>query len=492
MKIGRSILLSILLSVTSLSYIQAQSKTEVRAVWLTTNYGLDWPRHIANSERSRLAQQEELCTILDSLQAAHFNMVLLQVRSRGDVIYDSQIETASSTFSGTYGELPGYDPLAFAIDECHNRGMECHAWLVTFPVGTDRVVKAEGSRSVVKRHPELVKRFNGTWFLNPGNPETGDYLLSVVQELVNKYDIDGVHFDYIRYPGDAYNFPDKAEYKKYGGEFNSIEDWRRDNVNQVVYKIYDWVKKVKPWVQVSSSPLGKAARIAAFPDAKWTGYEMVYQDAREWMMRGKHDMVVPMMYYQNDNFYPFVCDWVDHSAGRYAVAGLGAYRMEDESDWMVSDVTKQIDYVRENGMAGCAFFRCANVVKNAGLFNALKNDYYKYPALLPPLTWLDKYVPAQPDPVVVKREGNNLVLTWAERDKTKPLTYTLYCSHTNRIDSDSAKCVLATHLTENRYVIPVDKTTDQGYLFSVSASTRYRNESPLSREVFYYCSEFKK
>ena len=242
--------------------------------------------------------------------------------------------------------------------------------------------------------------------------------------------------------------------------------------------------KGEAWVQVSSSPLGKAARIAAFPDAKWTGYEMVYQDAREWMMRAA-DMVVPMMYYQNDNFYPFVCDWVDHSAGRYAVAGLGAYRMEDESDWMVSDVTKQIDYVRENGMAGCAFFRCANV-------------WWRMPVCsMPSRTIITNILPffrRWPARQVCSRSAGSrcckarrettLVLTWAERDKTKPLTYTLYCSHTNRIDSDSAKCVLATHLTENRYVIPVDKTTDQGYLFSVSASTRYRNESPLSREVF--------
>lgn len=185
-------------------------KHEIRAVWLTTIYGLDWPKKPATTEAGRKAQQQELCSMLDKLADANFNTVFLQVRLRGDVIYRSSIEPASKTFSGKYGTMPGYDPLAFAIEECHKRGMECHAWFVTFPVGTDKAVKEQGKLSVVKRKPKLCKRHNGEWYLDPGVPETADYILSLVKELVNGYDIDGIQFDYIRYPEQAKTFPDKA------------------------------------------------------------------------------------------------------------------------------------------------------------------------------------------------------------------------------------------------------------------------------------------
>lgn len=209
-------------------------KHEIRAIWLTTIYGLDWPHRPATSEASMEAQKQELCDILDRLSEANFNTVFLQVRMRGDVIYRSAIEPASRTFSGKYGAMPGYDPLAFAVEECHKRGMECHAWFVTFPVGTDKTVKEQGKLSVVKRKPKLCKHHNGEWYLDPGVPETSDYILSLVKELVGGYDIDGIQFDYIRYPEEAKAFPDKAVYKKYGKK-ERLSDWRRENINRIVY-----------------------------------------------------------------------------------------------------------------------------------------------------------------------------------------------------------------------------------------------------------------
>lgn len=296
-------------------------KQEVRGVWLTTIYGLDWPHRPAATEVARKAQQEDLCRILDRLQEANFNMVFLQVRLRGDVIYRSAIESASKTFSGKYGVMPGYDPLAFAIEECHKRGMECHAWFVTFPVGTEKQVREQGKLSVVKRHPKLCKLHNGEWYLDPGVPETADYILSLVKELVTNYDIDGIHFDYIRYPEQAKSFPDKPVYNKYGKP-KKLAEWRRENINRMVYRIYDWVKMNKPWVQVSSSPLGKYNRIPRVPNAGWTAYESVFQDPKKWIMAGKQDMIVPMMYYRNNNFFPFVDNWVEDCNHRLVVPGL--------------------------------------------------------------------------------------------------------------------------------------------------------------------------
>lgn len=469
-------------------------KREIRGVWLTTIYGLDWPRRPASTEAGRRTQQEELRRILDRLQEANFNMVFLQVRLRGDVIYRSAIESATKTFSGKYGVMPGYDPLAFAIEECHKRGMECHAWFVTFPVGTEKQVREQGKLSVVKRHPQLCKRHNGEWYLDPGVPETADYILSLVKELVANYDIDGIHFDYIRYPEQAKSFPDKGVYTKYGKP-KKLAEWRRENINRMVYRIYDWVKMTKPWVQVSSSPLGKYNRIPKVPNAGWTAYESVFQDPKKWLTTGKQDMIVPMMYYRNNNFFPFVDNWVEDCNGRLVVPGLGAYRTDPkEGDWEVSDITDQIDYSRYYGGAGCAFFRCGNVLNNAkGLYDVLKDDYYKYPAQLPPLPWLDSRIPAAPAGIRVERIDDELKLSWEKpASETEMLTYTVYYSLSDSIDTTSPKQILATGVHGTELYLPVSSAVERGYLFRVSASSRYRMESEPSPETYYYFCDYIK
>lgn len=469
-------------------------KREIRGVWLTTVYGLDWPHKPASTEAGRKAQQAELCDILDRLQDANFNTVFLQVRLRGDVMFRSAIEPASKTFSGKYGVLPGYDPFAFAIEECHKRGMECHAWFVTFPVGTDKSVKEQGNLSVVKRRPELCKRHNGEWYLDPGVPATADYILSLVKELASGYDLDGIHFDYIRYPEEAKTFPDKKVYNKYG-KSEKLAEWRRENINRMVYRIYDWVKQTKPWVQVSSSPLGKYNRIPRVPNAGWTAYESVFQDPKVWMQQGKQDMIVPMMYYLHDNFFPFVDNWVENSNGRLVVPGLGAYRMDkNEADWTINDITDQIDYSRYYGGAGCAFFRCGNVLNNTkGLYDELKNTYYKYPAQLPPLTWLSDYMPSAPEEIRVERMANDLKLSWNKPATEKEaLTYTVYYSLSDTLDATLSNYILTTGVRDTVLYLPVEATTERGYTFSVSASTRYHIESKPSRETYYYLSKFMK
>ena len=482
----------LLLLLTLVSNAVEPPKREIRGVWLTTVYGLDWPRKPATTETGRKAQQRDVCDILDRLQDANFNTVFLQVRMRGDVIWRSAIEPASKIFSGKYGMMPGYDPLAFVVDECHKRGMECHAWFVTFPLGTDKSVIEQGKLSVVRRQPKLCKRHNGEWYLDPGVPGTSDYVLSLVKELVNGYDIDGIHFDYIRYPEQAKSFPDKNLYNKYGKK-RPLAEWRRENINKMVYRIYDWVKSVKPWIQVSSSPLGKYNRIERVPNAGWTAYESVFQDPKMWMQNGKQDMIVPMMYYLHDNFFPFVDNWVDNRNGRLVVPGLGAYRMlKEEADWTVNDITDQIDYSRYYGGAGCTFFRCANILDNTkGIYDELKDKYYKYPAQLPPLSWLDDTVPAAPEEIRV--EEDELKLSWQKPDSVKDvLTYTVYYSLTDSINPTSARNILMTGIRDTSIYLPVDTTSERGYIFSVSSSTRYHIESVLSKETYYYLSKYPK
>ncbi len=469
-------------------------KHEIRAVWLTTIYGLDWPRTPATTEAGRKAQQQELRSILDRLHDANFNTVFLQVRLRGDVIYRSAVEPASKTFSGRYGTMPGYDPLAFAVEECHRRGMECHAWFVTFPVGSDKTVKEQGRLSVVKRHPKLCKRHGGEWYLDPGEPGTADYILSLVREIVTGYDIDGIQFDYVRYPEQAKTFPDKATHRKYGKAAN-LSDWRRGNINRIVCRAYDMIKELKPWVQVGSSPLGRYSRIERVPNAGWTAYESVFQDPKAWMQQGKQDMIVPMMYYLYDNFFPFVDNWVEGSGGRLVVPGLGAYRMNrSEADWSVNDITDQIDYSRYFGCAGTTFFRTANVLDNTkGLYDELRDNYYKYPAQLLPLTWLSDRVPASPREICVEREGDELRLSWQKpAEEKEDLTYTVYYSLSDTIDTAIARSMLATGVRDTVLYLPVKANEERGYSFSVSASTRYHIEGVPSPATYYYLSRFRK
>ena len=467
-------------------------KQEIRAVWLTTIYGLDWPLRTASNETEQMRQKQDLCMILDRLKEANFNTVFVQTRLRGDVIYPSGIEPASKVFTGAYGSLPGYDPLAFVIAECHQRGMECHAFFVTFPVGSERIVREQGVSSVVKRRPELCLLHNGEWLLDPGLPETADYILSIVQEVVRNYDIDGIQFDYIRYPADARSFPDRQSYAKYGNGKN-LADWRRENINRFIAQIHDWVKQEKPWVQVSSSPLGKYERIARSPRSGWTAYEDVYQDPKAWLQAGKQDMIVPMMYYRQNDFYPFVDNWMEQVTPRNRVVGLGAYRLnEREGDWNLSEIKDQMNYARSQGVDGLAFFRTQFVIENEkGLYYELKNNFFKYPAQLPPLTWMSEVIPESPREIVVTRENNSLKLSW-ERSGQDEHSYTVYYSPSYAVDTGKAQSILATGIRTTEIYVPIDIPTEKEYTFCVTASNRFRIESKPSYETYYYLSEYEK
>jgi uncharacterized lipoprotein YddW (UPF0748 family) len=469
-------------------------KREIRAVWLTTMFGMDWPNKPAANEAGSIAQRKELCDKLDMLKNANFNVIFLQTRLRGDVIYPSAIEPMSRVFTGRYGGNPGYDPLAFAIEECHKRGMECHAWFITYPVGTVDDVKNKGRHSVVAHRPELCKMFNREWYLNPGSPATSDYILSLVHEVLMNYDVDGIHFDHIRYPENAEGFPDRETYAAYG-KAKSLRAWRQDNINRLVERVYDWVKHYKPWVQVSTSPLGKYSPLPNVPNAGLTAFD-VYQDPQEWLRKKKQDMIVPMMYYKDNYFYPFVNNWLDNRNGRHFVPGLGIYKLSPgEADWSLRDIVAQLDYIRASDAAGVTFYRGMPLFRDTkGVYSVLKNKYFKYPALLPPLTWLSKERPETPVDVNVEREGSRLKITWKMPDSMEEydgLRYTIYYSRSSNVNSTLAQNILATGLRSTEVYLTLEDREFE-LSFRVSASNRYHIESRPSREVYYYFSEYEK
>ena len=214
---------------------ESTPKYEVRAVWLTTVMNLDWPK----SHNAEL-QRKELINILDQLQKANVNTVLIQTRVRASTIYPSLIEPYTMYLTGIHAKSPGYDPLQFVVDECHKRGMECHAWVVTFPIGK---WNEPHCKEFVRKNPTMARRIGDDGFMNPEDPRCGDYLARICSEITRNYDVDGIHLDYIRYP----------------------ETWKikiprqqaRENITSVVRKIHDAVKREKPWVKLSCSPVGK-------------------------------------------------------------------------------------------------------------------------------------------------------------------------------------------------------------------------------------------
>ena len=461
-------------------YANDPPPTEVRAVWLTTNYGLDWPTNRTNID----VQKRELITLLDDLEKYNFNTVFFQARTRGEVLYRSVVEPLSSVVAPTKPGQVAFDPMQFAIEECHKRGITCHAWIVTYPLGSNRHVQSLGNSSIIRKQPSIALLYKNEWFLDPGNPKTDDYLLSIVDEIVKNYDVDGVHFDYIRYPDNSKLFPDKTTFAKYG-KGKKLDDWRRENINRFVTKVYDSIKSIKPWVQVSSAPLGRYRPLNNKHDG-WNAYETVMQDAGHWMMSGKHDALYPMMYYRNQLFYPFADDWVLNSNNRIIVPGLGVYQMS-ELKWPKEDIVNQIDYTRDRKMSGQAYFRTENVLSNLkGILFSI-NDYYKYPAKLPAMTWLSDTIPNAPYDLTAETVNGIFQLKW-NNGNTERATYTIYKSVDEDFDINNATKIITTGVRQPMYEMYVENN-DEAYYYFVTTSDAYNNESVICHPALYYHSD---
>ena len=449
-------------------------KHEVRAVWLTTILGLDWPTTKATGASGIKRQKEELCTILDQLQACHINTVILQTRLRGSVIYPSKIEPWDVILTGQYDRDPGYDPLAFAIEETHRRSMELHAWLVTVPAFKIDVARRMGKRSLLHTHPELLRKHGDQYYLDPGLPGSADYLAALCREIVSRYDVDGIHFDYIRYPENAGTFSDAASYKKYG-KGKDKRTWRLDNVTHIVRKCYEAVKELKPWVRVSCSPVGKYKDMSRYSARGWSAYGAVHQDAQGWLREGIMDMLLPMMYFQGDHFYPFAADWQEHTYGRTVAPGLGIYFLSPkEKDWAWGIIQRELCYLRWMGLGGQAYFRSRFLTDNTkGIYDYLARDYYPYPALLPPMTWLSSERPATPQLVKREQQGVNEHLQWKPQEGCR---FVIYAGTKSPVDTGEAKNIVKV-TSDTDYTYSMLGAYYHDYHLAITALDRYGNES---------------
>ncbi len=448
-------------------------RREVRAVWLATIGGIDWPRTKATDASGVERQKRELCQILDQLQYAHINAVVLQTRVRGTVIYPSDIEPWDDCLTGSFGRSPGYDPLAFAIDECHRRGMELHAWVVSIPLGTVQKQRAYGSRSITRRRPELCKQAGQDFFMKPAERGTADYIAALCLEMATRYDIDGISLDYIRYPESTYGFRDGCSAQE-----------KRDNITRIVRRVHEAVKGVKPWVKLSSSPIGKYADLTRYSAGGWNCYNGVFQDPQAWLREGIQDMLLPMMYFSGDQFYPFLYDWQEHSQGRPVAPGLGIYFLDPrEGRWTLDEVRAQMHAARNSGIGGMIFYRSDFLTRNCkGIYKTVCQEFFPYPALMPQMTWMgDTLPPAAPQKLL--HTGN--VLMWeqpgvAGLKEKGGVTFNIYGSDVYPVDTERADNLLRTGLRDT--VVLLNGVLAGKRYLAVCAMDRFGNESAAAQE----------
>ncbi len=422
-------------------------RTEIRGVWLTTIFGLDWPRAKADNESGRRNQQQELLSILDRLKNDGYNTVFLQVRLRGDLIYPNDTEPQSNIFTRS-GRTPDYDPLAFALKACHERGLQCHAWLVTFPIGQGKRMRAE--------HRNWCLYHRGEWYLDPGLPEVRNYLANLVADLVRRYPaLDGIHMDYVRYPDDADRFPDQKSFRQYGGGLNRTV-WRRNNITDLWRRIG---KALVPYpaIQISAATLGKFRHLnyGVRPHG-WTALESVHQDVMQWDKERLVDMVVPMMYYKDDLFEPFLLDWQRSMSHAIVVAGLAPYRMAEGSmaaRWKPADITCQMDYADNVQVQGVCFFREEFVGNRYPIMRDSIRQRFRRPALLPALPRGEKFRPQAPEDLQMQGE----LLTWRHdaSEQPRPATYRVWGT-IKRVDGSTENQLLVQQLTLTSYTLPAD------------------------------------
>ncbi len=436
----------------------APPKREVRAVWLTTIGGLDWPHVYSRGTKEAIsAQKKELTDILDKLQRAGINTVLLQTRIRGTVIYPSAYEPWDGCLSGIPGAGPGYDALAFAVEECHKRGMELHAWVVAIPVGK---WNAKGCAELRKKYPSLIKKIGEDGYMDPENPKTGDYIAEICAEIVRNYDVDGIHLDYIRYPETW-----KIKVSKERG---------RQYITDIVRRVNVRVKGQKKWVKLSCSPVGKYNDLPRQTSRGWNAYSRVCQDAQGWLRSGLMDALFPMMYFRGENFFPFALDWREHDCGRIVAPGLGIYFMSPkEKNWSLETITREMSVLRNFGM-GHSFFRSEFLTDDTkGIYSFTSKDFNRTYALPPAMTWEMKNIPSAPQILSVDSLAGTLSWGGAKDNGDSPyLVYNIYCSGEYPVDVSDARNLVLPRTRKRVVRVPLE-----GAYYAVTAMDRYGNES---------------
>uniref|UniRef100_UPI003FEE0272 family 10 glycosylhydrolase n=1 Tax=Candidatus Limisoma sp. TaxID=3076476 RepID=UPI003FEE0272 len=469
-------------------------KREVRSVWMATVWALDWP----SSTSSTTAQKNEMVKYLDVLQKNNFNAIYFQVRTMSDAFYKSSYEPWSSYLTGTRGKDPGWDPLTFVVEECHKRGMECHAWVNPYRFSTgsnwstaqDQALKSAGMLLAYTKSDGKT-----TTIMNPGLESVRKRIVDVCKEIISNYDVDGLVFDDYFYPEGIPVTSSAGDYDLWqkSGASMTFGDWRRNNVNQMVADVYKMVQQQKPYVRFGISPAGAACTSAAVaakhgidrcPVASDWQYDGIFSDPVAWLEAGTIDYISPQLYWKtNHKTNPFgpMTKWWSYVAkhfGRHHYASHSISFLNSSNttgDW--EEIGKQVQFSRdytENEAPGAVFYSAAYVTgkKQSGFGEWLQVNKFQNKALTPAIDWKKSDLEKVQVSALNKRAT---VLSWTGVDNVRYSVYAVPESvNVETLDSNIPAEYLLGVSYKTTYTMPDDKKS--GYNYAVCVLDRYGNE----------------
>ncbi|MGI4751014.1 MAG: glycoside hydrolase family 10 protein [Janthinobacterium lividum] len=494
----RALLLLFLMSVIGLANAQVlpQPKREFRGVWIATVTNIDWP---SSGKTNSQQQQQELIQILNAHHQTGINAVMFQVRPAADALYAKSREPWSQWLTGKQGKAPNpaYDPLELAITEAHQRGMELHAWFNPYRATFSANQKGLSDDHITKQKPEWFFTYAGRKLFNPGLPEVRDYIIKVILDVVDNYDIDGVHLDDYFYPYhiDGQHIDDAQTFVDHPDGFTDIKDWRRHNVDTLIHALSDSIHHHKNYIKFGISPMGIWANKGQNAEGSETGggssYYEQFADSRRWVKEGWLDYINPQIYWAFNNraaaFEKLIDWWSNNTFGRHLYIGMATYRINERmsASWKdASQMPRQIRYERENPrVQGSVYFSSKSLQNNPlGFTDSLKKDFYRYPALPPAMLWRDAVVPNIPRELTASTMGKNVNLQWQlplpASDGNTASGYVVYrFDQGEPINLADPKHILNINYTQERSF--ADQTAEAGktYQYVVTAVDRLKNES---------------
>lgn len=499
MKVGASRITATYDGKTSSLYITVDQtsgmpKAEMRAAWIATVENIDWPVKGAEPE----AQKQQYIDLLDQLQSVGMNAVIMQIKPTADSFYPSEYGPWSEWLTGVQGKDPGYNPLEFLIEETHKRNMEFHAWFNPYRVSMKDDLNALTENHPARQHPEWVESYGGKLLFNPGIPAAQEFILDSVMEVVKNYDIDAVHFDdyFYPYPSGGVDFPDDDTFAEYGAGFSNKGDWRRDNVNQFVKSVSEAIKAEKSYVKFGISPFGIwKNKSATAPDGSETNglssYDAIYADSKKWVEEEWIDYITPQIYWYR-GYAPAAYDkliewWSDVTAGKNVqlYSGQAVYRINTVDSWLdPEEMPNQIKYNRSfEEVAGSMYFSAKWFAENPLQFSdRLRNDLYRYKALVPTMPWLDNQAPSAPVGVTAHHGPEGVSLKWRSKDDEAYYVVYRFTDKEDRDIQNPANIVQLIRKQQGSSQSFVDTTPlEKGkYRYVVTAVDRLHNESNTS------------
>ncbi len=477
----------------------APPKREFRAVWIATVTNIDWP---SKKGLPVADQQREIVTMFDQHQQMGLNAVVVQVRSAADAFYARGSEPWSEWLTGQQGLAPEpfYDPLEFMIEQAHQRGLEFHAWFNLDRAAFSKTASIAPT-NIVNRKPEWMLAYGGKKLFNLGIPAVRSYIAGIVANVVREYDVDGIHFDDYFYP---YAEPGQVlrDDSTYKANFNGMSkaDWRRDNVTKLVTELRDSIRANKPWIKFGISPFGIWKNKSNDPEGSATSggqsYYEIYADTRKWVREGLIDYIVPQVYFSSEfNKVPYktLVEWWTRNCGDncHLYIGHGAYRVgrgseRDPGWWRPTEFPDQMRYNRQQqAVKGSIFFSAKNLQINPlSIRDSLQKNFYRHPALVPTMKWLDSIPPLPPRDLKAALTSEGVELFWQQpadaTDGDGANAYLVYRfeGRRPRLLTNDPRFILAQCMGESATRF-IDRTADpkKKYVYVVTALDRLQNES---------------